>query len=59
MLQPLPAPVEPGLSRLGLDIDCDEARAVVSRLGFVSEAAPDTPRGIRWPPRHKYDCLHQ
>jgi hypothetical protein len=47
MLEPLPGPVEAGLSRLGLELDSDEARAVVSRIRFVSHAAPDTPRRLR------------
>jgi hypothetical protein len=52
MLEPLPGPVEAGLSRLGLELDSDEARAVVSRIRFVSDAAPDTPRRLRSGPRH-------
>ena len=48
MLQPLPGPIEEGLAKLGLDLDSDEARAVVSRLGFVSDGAPETPRRLRY-----------
>jgi hypothetical protein len=48
MLQPMPGPIEEGMAKLGLDLDWGEARDVVSRLGFVSDGAPDTPRRLRF-----------